>query len=481
MGTFDPAKHLHHILASLVEVSDDAIVVTDLDAIILTWSRGASRLYGYAADEMVGQSMALLLLEEQKKLVPEYYARLRAGQRVEHFETRRVTKQGRVVEVSAVLTPVNDEDGAVVGALSVTRDIRGQKRSDAALQASEGRWRAVVESAVDGIVMIDARGRIEAFNPAAERLFGYAEREVVGKNVSMLMPSPHHEEHDGYLARYLREGQPRIIGVGREVTGRRRDGSTFPVHLAVGEMSLDGERKFTGILHDLSSRVRMEEQMREQAALAHLGEMAAVIAHEVKNPLAGIRGAIQVIGGRLPPDGPEAGITKEIVARIDTLSDLMKDLLLFSRPPQPNLALVDIPQLVAATAELLMADPAFGGVKVDVVGSVPRISADAGLLKIAFVNLLVNGAHAMKGQGTIRVTLSLEGDACVMAFNDTGPGISPDVLEKVFTPFFTTKSRGSGLGLPTARRIVEAHKGHIGIECPPLGGTTISIRLPAVH
>ncbi|MEQ1573376.1 MAG: PAS domain S-box protein, partial [Vicinamibacterales bacterium] len=197
MGNFDPAKHLGRILASLVEISDDAIVVTDLDAVIMTWSPGASRLYGYAANEMVGQSMALLLLEEQKKLVPEHYARLRAGQRVEHFETRRVTKHGRVVEVSAVLTPVNDEDGAVAGVLSVTRDIRGQKRSDAALQASEGRWRAVVESAVDGIVMIDARGRIEAFNPAAERLFGYAEREVVGKNVSMLMPSPYHEEHDG--------------------------------------------------------------------------------------------------------------------------------------------------------------------------------------------------------------------------------------------------------------------------------------------
>ena len=187
------------------------------------------------------------------------------------------------------------------------------------LRTSEARWRSIVESAVDAIVVIDARGRIEAFNPAAERLFGYGEREVVGRNVSMLMPSPYHEEHDGYLARYLETGVQRIIGIGREVTGLRRDGTTFPLHLSVGEMTIGGERKFTGIIHDLSARVRIEEQLREHTALARLGEMAAVIAHEVKNPLAGVRGAIQVIGTRLPKEGKDAAIVKEIVTRIDAL------------------------------------------------------------------------------------------------------------------------------------------------------------------
>ena len=117
------------------------------------------------------------------------------------------------------------------------------------------------------------------------------------------MPSPHHEEHDQYLHRYITTGEARIIGIGREVTGRRRDGTTFPVHLAVGEITIRGERKFTGMLHDLSGRVQLEGQLREQAALAKLGEMAAVIAHEVKNPLAGIRGAIQVFGIRMAQDG----------------------------------------------------------------------------------------------------------------------------------------------------------------------------------
>lgn len=231
----------------------------------------------------------------------------------------------------------------------MTERVRLEER----LRSSEAHWRSVVESAVDGIIVIDARGRIEAFNPAAEQLFGYTEADVVGRNVNILMPRPYHDEHDSYLARYLTTGVHKIIGIGREVTGLRRDGTTFPVHLAVGEMVIGGERKFTGILHDLSARVRMEEQLREQAALARLGEMAAVIAHEVKNPLAGIRGAIQVIGSRLPAESRDAAVTTEIVTRIDGLNDLMKDLLLFARPPQPNPVSVDIVTLVTATAGLL--------------------------------------------------------------------------------------------------------------------------------
>ena len=130
----------------------------------------------------------------------------------------------------------------------------------------ERRWRSIIESAVDGIVVIDAHGHIEAFNPAAEQLFGYTEPEVVGRNVSMLMPEPYRHEHDGYLRRYLGEGTARIIGIGRDVQGLRRDGTVFPLHLSVGEMSVEGQRKFTGILHDLSARVQLEEQLRASEA-----------------------------------------------------------------------------------------------------------------------------------------------------------------------------------------------------------------------
>ena len=160
----------------------------------------------------------------------------------------------------------------------------------------------------------------------------------------------------------------KIIGIGREVTGLRQDGSTFPLHLSVGKMMVGGGKQFTGILHDLSARVRIEEQLREQTSLARLGEMAAVIAHEVKNPLAGVRGAIQVIGSRLPQDGKDAMMVKEIVSRIDTLNELMTDLLLFARPPQPKSAPIDVAMLVTTTADLLGSDPALKDVCVTVDG-----------------------------------------------------------------------------------------------------------------
>ena len=238
-------------------------------------------------------------------------------------------------------------------------DLTKRVRLEGELGASEARWRAIIDSAVDGIVVIDAHGRVEAFNPAAERLFGYTTAEVLGQNVNMLMPSPYHEEHDTYLARYLATGRAKIIGIGREVQGRRKDGTTFPLHLSVGQITIEGERKFTGILHDLSARVQMEGQLREQAALAKLGEMAAVIAHEVKNPLAGIRGAMQVIRQRmLPKDEREHRMLKDIVARIDSLDQMMKDLLLFARPPKPSRAPTEVAPLVQLTASLLSQDPA---------------------------------------------------------------------------------------------------------------------------
>jgi signal transduction histidine kinase len=243
-------------------------------------------------------------------------------------------------------------------------------------------------------------------------------------------------------------------------------------------MAVGHERKFTGILHDLSARVHIEEQFREQASLARLGEMAAVIAHEVKNPLAGVRGAIQVIGSRLPHASTDATVVNDILARIDALDQLMKDLLLFARPPLLRRAPVDLVSLLASTSDLATSDPALGTVRVEIGGAAPPVTADPEMLRIVFHNIILNAAQAMRGEGLIRVAVTSRDSVCQLAFTDSGPGIPADILEKVFVPFFTTKSRGSGLGLPTARRLVEAHGGQIGIECPPSGGTTVTIRLP---
>ena len=297
----------------------DAIVVIDARGLIEAFNPAAERLFGYSERDVVGQNVKMLMpppYRDGARRLPGALPQHRRGEDHRH-RPRGAGAAARRHHVS--VAPVGRRDVGGRGDGSTRASCTTSPRAwqlEARLRASEERWRSIIESAVDAIIVIDSHGTVEAFNPGAERLFGYRESDVVGRNVSMLMPSPYREEHDGYLSRYLVTGEAKIIGVGREVTGRRADGSLFPLHLSVGEMLLGGERKFTGILHDLSSRVRMEEQLREQAALVRLGEMAAVIAHEVKNPLAGIRGAVQVIGGRLPKDSREvAG------SRGDALSD----------------------------------------------------------------------------------------------------------------------------------------------------------------
>jgi two-component system sensor kinase FixL len=471
----------HARLRSIIDAAVDGIIVIDAKGRIEAFNRGAERLFGYPESEVLGRNV--------KMLMPSPYHDEHDGylDRYLHTGVAKIIGTGREVtgrrrDGSTFPLHLSVGEMSIKGERMFTgmlHDLTQRVRLEDELRASEARWRSVIDSAVDGIVVIDAHGRIEAFNPAAVRLFGYEEREVVGRNVNMLMPSPYHEEHDTYLARHLATGVQKIIGTGREVTGLRRDGTTFPLHLSVGKMTVAGEPRFTGILHDLSARVRMEKQLREQTSLAKLGEMAAVIAHEVKNPLAGVRGAIQIIGTRLPKGSKDASIVTEIVARIDTLNELMKDLLLFARPPQPKLAVVDIGALVTTTANLLHGDPAFEQVEVRVGGDPARALGDAELLKIVFVNLLVNAAHAMQGHGTIHVSQAAIADMCEIAFTDEGPGIPANVLEKIFTPFFTTKARGSGLGLPTVRRLIEAHQGTISITCPSAGGTVVTVQLPA--
>jgi two-component system sensor kinase FixL len=473
-----PPDETVRILTALIESSDDAILAKDLQGTILSWNRGAERIYGYPAAEIVGRPVQVLMRPDAAGELADLLDRVGRGERVEGHEAVRVTKDGRFIDVSLTLTPIRDAGGTVIGALAVARDVTGRNRDIEKLRESEARLRSIVDSAVDAIIVIDARGQIESFSPGAERLFGYGATEVIGQNVNILMPSPYREEHDGYMTNYIDTGIARIIGIGRDVTALRKDGRTLPVRLSVGELTIRGERKFTGILHDLSTRVQMEEQLREQAALVRLGEMAAVIAHEVRNPLAAVRGAIQVIGKRLPAESREAAVTTDIIARIDTLNHLVNDLLLFARPPKPSPVALDVSVILAVTASLLREDASYRDVRVEIAGSAPPIFADAELLKIVFINVFINAAQAMRGQGAIRVSVTDAGGMSQIAVADEGPGISPDVRDKLFTPFVTTKSRGTGLGLATVKRLVEAHHGSIVVDSPAGGGTTITICLP---
>ncbi|HEX2446457.1 MAG TPA: PAS domain S-box protein [Vicinamibacterales bacterium] len=467
-------------LDAIINTTVDGIIVIDAKGLIEAFNRGAERLFGYPASEVIGRNVSMLMPSPYHEEHDGYLQRyLTTGEARIIGIGREVTGRRRDCSVFPLHLSVGE---MVIGGerkfTGMLHDLSQRVQLEERLRASEARWRAIIESAVDGIVVMDTHGRIEAFNPGAQRLFGYTEEEGLGRNVDVLMPSPYREEHDMYLSRYLATGRAKIIGIGREVTGRRKDGITFSLHLSVGQITVGGERKFTGILHDLSARVRMEEQLREQAALAKIGEMAAVIAHEVKNPLAGIRGAIQVIGGRMPSGNKDALMMKEIVARIDALDGMVKDLLLFARPPKPTRSPTDVVPIVSIAASLLSQDPSLHGIEIEVEGSAPLVHADAEMLKIVFQNLLVNAAHAMEGRGRIRVAVDAGEAACQIGFTDNGPGIPPEVRDRIFTPFFTTKVRGSGLGLPTAKRLIEAHEGQISVDCPPTGGTTVTVRLP---
>jgi PAS domain S-box-containing protein len=470
------------LAAVIIESAVDGIVVIDDRGRIEVFNPAAERLFGYAEAEVIGRNVSMLM--------PAPY-------RDEHDGyLRRYLDEGdpRVIGIGREVQGLKRDGSVFLLHLSVGEmRVQGQRKFTAILhdlsprvelenrlRGSEERWRAIVESAVDAIIVIDGRGRIEAFNPAAVRLFGYPDGDVIGKNVSLLMPSPYRDEHDAYLNRYQREGNARIIGIGREVDGRHRDGTIVPLHLSVGEMLVAGEKKFVGMLHDLTARKRMEQQLSEQQSLAKIGEMAAVLAHEIRNPLAGIRGAMQVMAARYEPGSKEGMVTKEIIARVDTLSELMQDLLLYARPPKPRPAPVDLKRLIQTIVELLSRDPDVSGMQVSVEGSAPLAHADPELLKIVFQNLLINGAHAMAGRGELHVRLTGNGQLSSVAFTDHGPGIPADIRDKIFTPFFTTKVRGTGLGLPTARRLVEAQGGTIAVECPPDGGTTVLVQVPVL-
>jgi PAS domain S-box-containing protein len=348
-----------------------------------------------------------------------------------------------------------------------------------ALRTAAARWRAVIDAAVDGIVVIDSRGRIEAFNHAAERMFGYLEADVIGKNISMMMPEPDRSKHDGYIQHHLETGERRIIGIGRAVTGLRQDGQQFPLHLSVGAMELDGEKHFTGILHDLSRRTELEDRLRESTALARLGEMAAVIAHEVRNPLAAVRGAVQVIGSRLPAGTNDAAIVKEVIARIDGLNDLIQDLLVFARPPAPRSAQADLQAVTESVVQLLKRDPAFAALQVIIEGAPPPLRGDATMLTIAIQNLLINSAQAMEGRGKVWVRLGAADGWHSIEIADSGPGIPAEIRAALFRPFKTTKARGTGLGMATAKRLTELQGGRIEVACPAGGGTVVTLFLPS--
>ena len=269
---------------------------------VMTWNSGGERITGYLADEIIGRNVADLYRAAEitdGKPGRDLEAAVVSGRFEE--EGWLVRKNGSEFWASTVITPL--PEGPCRGFVLLFRDIVDRRQGDEAL-------RSVLDHVLDGIITIDERGLIESFNPAAEEIFDYHAVEVLGRNVKMLMPEPYHGEHDEYLANYLRSRQPKIIGIGREVVGRRRDGSTFPMDLAVNEFQLHGKRFFTGIVRDITERKRLEQELRRRITeLAETDrrkdEFLAMLAHELRNPLAAISNAVQLTGQFADPQQSE--------------------------------------------------------------------------------------------------------------------------------------------------------------------------------
>jgi PAS domain S-box-containing protein len=326
------------------------------------------------------------------------------------------------------------------------------------------------------VATTDVKGRITYVNDKFCQISKYKREELLGQDHRIINSGYHSKEFIRHLWQTIANGQ---IWRG-EIRNRAKDGSFYWVDTTIVPFLDERGRpyQYMAIRSDITERKRSEMLLREQAALARIGEMAAVVAHEVKNPLAGIRGALQVIGGRMPEDARDRLVLKDVVDRLDALNDIVQDLLVFARPREPELAPVSLDLLLQRITALLKKDPAHSQTFVEITGVPVAISADGEQLQIVLVNLILNAVQATEGAGRVSVHVTANDGMCTIAIADDGPGIPAEVRERIFEPFFTTKHRGTGLGLPTAKRIIERHRGTIAIDCPPQGGTVVTVALP---
>jgi PAS domain S-box-containing protein len=352
---------------------------------------------------------------------------------------------------------------------------------EAAFDEREERTRAILETTVDGIITINELGVIESFNSAAERIFGYGAAEVIGQNVKVLMPSPYHDEHDGYLEHYRRTGEKRIIGIGREVEGLRKDGRVFPIDLAVSEVRFANRRLFTGIVRDITERKRMERELLRASRMELVGQLASGIAHEIGTPLNIISGNAELLRMEMQERGESTEVASVIIEQIDRITGLITQLLTFARAQAEPMAPLPLHTPLINALRLLETRFRREGiaVAVDLPPELPWVWGVANQLEQVFLNVLVNAWHAMPQGGTITIGAeACDAERVRLVFGDTGQGLPAADLDHVFEPFYSTKgSRGTGLGLAICRQIMEAHRGTIALSSTLGAGTTVTLEL----
>ena len=369
----------------------------------------------------------------------------------------------------------------------------GPPSSPRAVLAREAYLRSLLETVPDAMIVIDARGTILSFSAAAERMFGFAEDEVLGENVSMLMPSPDRERHDGYIGHYLETGERRIIGVGRVTTARHRDGGTFPIDLHVGEAKIDDERVFTGFIRDLTERQETELKLHDlQSELAHvsrvtaMGTLATSIAHELNQPLTAITNYVETARDLLvEPDTETLEIVREALGECATQSvragQIVRRLRDFISRGESERRVESLARVVNEAIALALVGAGERAVEVELTldPRADRVLIDRIQIQQVILNLVRNALEAMAESPVRQLRLSsARGDGLVsVTIEDSGPGLAEDVAAQLFQPFVSTKTAGMGLGLSICHTIVNGHGGRIWADASTFGGTAFHFTL----
>ncbi len=472
-----------------------AICMLDADGRIVIWNRGAERLFGWSESEALGKDHGLLFAAEDREAgVPDrHLAEARANHKFEE-QGWRVRKDGSEFLTSTTVTEIRDGVGAVVGYGKVIRDITEEQANAASIEAREMHLRSILDTVPEAMVVIDDHGLITSFSSTAEELFGYSQTEVAGKNVSMLMPAPDHEAHDSYLARYRATGERRIIGIGRRVIGRRKDGRTFPLELAIGEAIGGGKRVFTGFMRDLTRREEADAHLQQlQAELLHIsrvsamGTMASTLAHELNQPLTAVANYVQTSAALLRNPDPDTYETvrealTEAGAEALRAGGIVQRLRDFVGRGEIDKTVEQVLKLIEDACVLGLAGAREKGItyRVEVEPEIGPIFIDRVQVQQVLINLVRNAVEAMApmGSGEILISAATAEDFVQITVADTGPGLSQDVAKQLFQAFVSTKRDGMGLGLSICRTIIEGHEGKIWAEERPSGGALFHFTVP---
>ena len=473
-------------MAAIVETSDDAIIGEDAAGLVAAWNAGAERMFGYRADEIVGRSVAVLVPSERRREDEEIHQRVRSGGVVDHVATIRRRADGQRIDVVVSVSPLRDATGDTLGLTTVVRDVSERMQTREALRQSEATVMAFIDSAAEGILIVDETGRIVVANRQVETMFRYAPRELLGQPMEVLLPERLRGGHVGYRAAYAAEPRVRPMGRGLDLAGRRRDGTEFPVEISLSYVRTAAGVRVMAFITDITERVLLERSARHSEKLAALGTLSAGIAHELNNPLGIISSRIEVmlLEGEDAPLAPGVREDLGVIHRqVQRVARLVQGLLSYARPSASARRPVDVNHAVDEMLLLAQKQLDKQGVRIATAldRSLPRIVGEHSALEQVLLNLITNAQQAIEGAGEIAITTRAAAERpgwVEVIVADSGRGMPAEEVSRIFDPYYTTKQQGTGLGLSITHRIVEEHGGTIRVESSPGHGTRFVLSFP---